>query len=58
MTVKPAEVFGKGLEVILRYKAVGGFYRRYGMYCEEGQELDSYVEVTLKDDDRNDPYYR
>lgn len=55
MTVKPAEVFGKGVEVILRYKAVGSFYRRYGLYCEEGQELDSYVEVTLKDDDRNDP---
>lgn len=55
MTVKPAEVFGKGVEVILRYKAVGSFYRRYGLYCEEGQELDSYVEVTLKDDNRNDP---
>jgi len=55
MTVKPAEVFGKGVEVIIRYRAVGSFYRRYGMYCTEGQKLDSYVEVTLKDDDRNDP---
>jgi phosphoribosylaminoimidazole-succinocarboxamide synthase len=34
---------------------VGSFLRRYGMYAEEGQKLDSYVEVTLKDDDRNDP---
>ena len=25
------------------------------MYAEEGQNLDAYVEVTLKDDDRNDP---
>jgi len=25
------------------------------MYCKEGQSLDGYVEVTLKDDDRNDP---
>ena len=55
MTVKPAKVFGKGVEVILRYRAVGSFFRRYGMYCEEGQVLDGYVEVTLKDDDRNDP---
>lgn len=55
MTVKPAEVFGKGLEVICRYRAVGSFFRRYGMYAEEGQELDAFVEVTLKDDDRQDP---
>ena len=55
MTVKPAEVFGEGIEVILRYRAVGSFYRRYGKYCHEGDPLDAYVEVTLKDDDRNDP---
>ena len=28
MEVLPAKVFGKGLEVICRYKAVGSFYRR------------------------------
>ncbi len=55
MTVKPARVFGEGVEVIIRYRAVGSFYRRYSRYCTEGQKLDSYVEVTLKDDDRNDP---
>lgn len=55
MTVKPAVMFGKGVEVILRYRAVGSFYRRYGIYCEEGDPLDGYVEVTLKDDERNDP---
>ena len=55
MTVKPARVFGKGLEVICRYRAVGSFMRRYGMYAEEGQLLDAFVEVTLKDDDRQDP---
>ena len=55
MTVLPASLFGKGVEVICRYRAVGSFLRRYGMYAEEGQKLDSYVEVTLKDDDRNDP---
>ena len=55
MTVKSANMFGKGLEVICRYRAVGSFLRRYGAYCEEGQPLDAFVEVTLKDDDRNDP---
>lgn len=55
MVVKGAEVFGKGLEVICRYRAVGSFLRRYGAYCEEGQPLDAFVEVTIKDDERGDP---
>ncbi len=55
MTVEPATVFGKGLEVICRYRAVGSFLRRYGMYVKEGQPLDAFVEVTLKDDERQDP---
>jgi phosphoribosylaminoimidazole-succinocarboxamide synthase len=55
MTVKPAEVFGNGLEIICRYRAVGSFLRRYGLYVKEGQPLDALVEVTLKDDERNDP---
>ncbi|MEW8973537.1 MAG: phosphoribosylaminoimidazolesuccinocarboxamide synthase [Tissierellaceae bacterium] len=55
MTVLPAKMFGKGVEVICRYRAVGSFMRRYGMYAKDGQALDAYVEVTLKDDDRNDP---
>ncbi len=55
MTVKPAKLFGRGLEVICRYKAVGSFIRRYGAYAEEGQPLDAYVEFTLKDDHRQDP---
>ena len=55
MIVKKAEVFGEGLEVICRYKAVGSFLRRYGKYAEEGQDLDAFVEVTLKDDEREDP---
>ena len=55
MTVLPAKHFGQGVEVILRYKAVGSFIRRYGLYAKEGQDLDAYVEVTLKDDDRQDP---
>ena len=55
MTVKPAQAFGKGLEVICRFRAVGSFMRRYGEYATEGQKLDAFVEITLKDDDRDDP---
>jgi phosphoribosylaminoimidazole-succinocarboxamide synthase len=55
MTVRPAEVFGKGLEIICRYRAVGSFERRYGDYVEKAEPLDAYVEVTLKDDERKDP---
>ena len=55
MVVKPAEIFGNGIEVICRYKATGSFVRRYGMYAAEGRALDALVEITLKDDERNDP---
>ncbi|MFA6930870.1 MAG: phosphoribosylaminoimidazolesuccinocarboxamide synthase [Lentisphaeria bacterium] len=55
MTVVPCRAFGKGVEVVLRYKAVGSFFRRYGDYCQEGQELPGLVEMTFKDDARNDP---
>jgi len=55
MTVLPAKNLGDGLEVICRYRAVGSFFRRYGKYVTEGQELDALVEVTLKDDERDDP---
>lgn len=55
MTVKPAQVFGDGLEFICRFKATGSFCRRYGKYVKENADLDTYVEVTLKDDERCDP---
>ena len=55
MEVLPAKVFGKGLEVICRYRAVGSFIRRYGAYMESGTPLNAYVETTLKDDDLGDP---
>ncbi len=55
MIVKKADMFGKGLEVICRYRAVGSFYRRYGAYCKEGELLPAISEVTIKDDERNDP---
>ncbi len=55
MEVLPAKVFGKGLEVICRYKAVGSFYRRYSDYIEEGADLPAYVETTFKNDAKGDP---
>lgn len=55
MDVKAAKAFGKGLEIICRYRAVGSFLRRYGAYVQEGDKLNAYVEATLKDDQRGDP---
>ena len=55
MEVLPGKVFGKGLEVICRYKAVGSFYRRYSDYIEEGADLPAYVETTFKNDAKGDP---
>lgn len=55
MTVKAAEFFGKGLEIICRFRATGSFIRRYGSYVEDGKELPAFVEFCIKDDDRGDP---
>ena len=55
MEVLPAKVFGHGLEVICRYKAVGSFFRRYGEYVALGADLPAYVEMTFKNDEKGDP---
>ena len=55
MEVVPAKPFGKGLEVICRFKAVGSFYRRYVQYVEEAADLPAYVETTFKNDELGDP---
>ena len=55
MEVLPARVFGHGLEVICRRKAVGSFLRRYGEYIQEGADLPAYVETTFKNDAKGDP---
>ena len=55
MEVLPAKMFGHGLEVICRYKAVGSFLRRYGEYIAEGADLPAYVETTFKNDAKGDP---
>ena len=55
MEVVPAKPFGKGLEVICRFRAVGSFYRRYAEYIKEADELSAYVETTFKNDKLGDP---
>ncbi|MCL2754214.1 MAG: phosphoribosylaminoimidazolesuccinocarboxamide synthase [Oscillospiraceae bacterium] len=59
MTVKPAAMFGKagrGIEIVLRYKAAGSFVRRFGDYIADGAILETpIVEITIKDDERGDP---
>ncbi|MBQ3211055.1 MAG: phosphoribosylaminoimidazolesuccinocarboxamide synthase [Oscillospiraceae bacterium] len=55
MEVLNARVFGHGLEVICRCKAVGSFIRRYGDYIESGEDLPYYVETTFKNDEKGDP---
>ena len=55
MVVKPAKVFGKGLEFVCRVKADGSFIRRYGDYINFGDALNRLVEVTLKSDEKQDP---
>ena len=55
MLVRPAAIFGGGLEFVVRYKAAGSFVRRFGLYCKEGDELPGVFEATLKDDTHDDP---
>lgn len=56
MEVKPAQAFGQGLEIVVRFIATGSFIRRFGLYAEDGRRLSGpLVEITLKDDQRGDP---
>ncbi len=55
MLVRKVEHFGPGLEVIIRFKALGSFLRRYDSIAKPFDKLDSLIEFTLKDDDKNDP---
>lgn len=49
------KAFGNGLEFVVRYFAAGSFIKRFGAYCKQGDSLPKVFEVTLKDDERNDP---
>jgi phosphoribosylaminoimidazole-succinocarboxamide synthase len=55
MIVRPAIAFGQGLEFVIRYKAAGSFIRRFGLYSKDGEILPKIFEVTLKDDQHDDP---
>ncbi len=63
MTVVPGVLFGKGIEVVIRFIATGSFIRRYGDYIKDGESLvrtiggkkEALIEFTLKDDKRDDP---
>ncbi|MCL2630457.1 MAG: phosphoribosylaminoimidazolesuccinocarboxamide synthase [Firmicutes bacterium] len=56
MIVRPATMFGNGLEFVVRYVATGSFIRRFGQYIKDETSLNPEImEVTLKDDSRNDP---
>jgi len=56
MNVKSVKMFGNGLEFICRRKAAGSFIKRYGTYTKTGADLNFIVEVTLKDDEKKDPF--
>ena len=54
---RPSRMFGKeGIEWIYRGVASGSFVRRYGMYIDEGMPILPYMEASLKDDERGDPF--
>ena len=50
MEVLPGKVFGKGLEVICRYKAVGSFYRRYSDYIDDLKAMTQAITKIVADD--------
>lgn len=51
MTVKDTKPFGPhGIDVICRFRAIGTFEKRYKEFVEHGEELDSFVELILKDE--------
>jgi len=55
LTVRPATIFGKGLEFVVRYTAEGSFVKRFSDFTEQGANLGGLVEITLKDDAKGDP---
>lgn len=56
MTVKDTKTFGPhSIDVICRFRAIGTFEERYSEFVERGEELDSLVEMTLKDENEELP---
>lgn len=55
MLVHAGEIFGQGLEAIIRFYAMGSLLRRFPSVYTEGQPLANFFETTLKSDADNDP---
>ena len=55
MVIRPSQVFGCGLEIICRYRALGSYVRRYGSLITENTPLPAVVEMTIKSDAAGDP---
>lgn len=55
MLVHAGEVFGQGLEAIVRLHAMGSLLRRFPDTYTAGQPLENFFETTLKSDADNDP---
>lgn len=55
MLVDSGEIFGNGLEAIVRYYAMGSLIRRYPQTYKEGAPTPGFFETTLKSDVDNDP---
>lgn len=51
ISVKDTIPFGThGVDVICRFRAIGAFEARYNEFIEHGEELDTLVEMVLKDE--------
>lgn len=55
MRVKSAKPVGKGMECIVRFKAMGSILRAYPDYLTKWQPLHDFFEITTKNDAAGDP---
>lgn len=56
MLVKDTKPFGPhGIDVICRFRAIGTFEKRFSDFIEHGEELDSLVEMVLKNENEELP---
>ncbi|MCL1827110.1 MAG: phosphoribosylaminoimidazolesuccinocarboxamide synthase [Candidatus Cloacimonetes bacterium] len=55
LLVKKCTPIGKGMECIVRFKAMGSIVRAYPDYLKTGQTLTDFFEVTTKNDAAGDP---
>lgn len=54
--VEKTEIFGSGLEFICRLRAAGSFMKRFSEYTVYMQDLKYLIEISIKDDAKNDPF--